>query len=67
MKKAGNKDVTRVVEKVQVKLNDAKGKASDVDWKSLAQELKVELGPTAQQAIDVSFTLSNGTTIMTDC
>lgn len=55
LKNAGNDDVKRVVEKVQIKVKQANGKASDVDWKSLAEELKKELPPSAQKTIDVGL------------
>jgi hypothetical protein len=53
IKKVGGDDVKRVVEKVEGKIKDAKGDASKVDWKSLAQELKGELPASAQKAVDV--------------
>lgn len=54
VKKVGGDDVKRVVDKVEKKLKEAKGKASDVDWRGLAQELKSELPEGSQKAVDVS-------------
>jgi hypothetical protein len=54
VKKAGGDDVKRVVDKVEKKLKEAKGKATDVDWRALAQELKTELPEGSQKAVDVS-------------
>ncbi|RSH89378.1 hypothetical protein EHS25_002490 [Saitozyma podzolica] len=53
VKKAGGDDVKRVVDKVEKKLKEAKGKASDVDWRGLAQELKSELPEGSQKAVDM--------------
>jgi hypothetical protein len=60
VKKAGGDDVKRVVDKVEKKLKEAKGKASDVDWRGLAQELKSELPEGSQKAVDVSGLGSRG-------
>lgn len=54
VKKAGNEDVTRIAEKVEKKVKEAKGQVSKVDWKGLIQELKTELPKDKQQMIDVS-------------
>ena len=54
VKKAGNDDVKRVVEKVEKKIKDAKGDVKQVDWKALAGELKQDLPESAQKAVDVS-------------
>jgi hypothetical protein len=54
LKKHGGDDIKRIVDKVEKKVKDANGKIQDVDWKSLAQELKKELPKSQQQMVDVS-------------
>jgi methyl-accepting chemotaxis protein len=49
LKKLGNDDVTRVVDKVQSALDKAGGKVTDVDWKKLSQSLAKELPDQYQQ------------------
>lgn len=51
-KKVGGDDVKRIINKVEGKLKDAKGKYQDIDWKSLAQELKEELPKEQQHLVD---------------
>jgi hypothetical protein len=53
VKKVGGDDVKRVMDKVEKKVKEAKGKASDVDWRGLAEELKKELPAGSQKTIDV--------------
>jgi len=53
VKKAGGDDVKRIVEKVEKKLHEAQGKVENVDWKSLATELKQELPKSQQQMVDM--------------
>lgn len=54
VKEAGGDDVKRIVEKVEKKVKAANGKVQDVDWKSLAEELKKELPESSQKYVDVS-------------
>jgi len=54
IKKHGGDEVKRVVEKVEAKVREANGKIENVDWKSLAGELKKELPKSQQQMVDVS-------------
>jgi hypothetical protein len=56
VKKVGGDDVKRIVDKVEGKLKDAKGKVQDVDWKSLAVDLKKELPEGQQHMVDVRLT-----------
>lgn len=51
-KKVGGDDVKRIISMVESKLKDAKGKYQDIDWKSLAQELKEELPKEQQHLVD---------------
>ena len=53
VKKVGGDDVKRITEKVEKRVKEAKGKYQDIDWKSLAQELKQELPKDKQQLVDV--------------
>lgn len=55
LKKAGGDDVKRIVEKVQKKVDEAKGNVEKVDWKGLAQDLKGELPEGSQRVVDVGF------------
>lgn len=57
LKKHGGDEVARVVDIVQKKIADADGKISNVDFKSLAQELSKELPKSYQSTIDVSLKL----------
>ncbi|OCF33443.1 hypothetical protein I316_04863 [Kwoniella heveanensis BCC8398] len=52
LKKVGGDDVKKVVEKVQKKVEEAKGDVKKVDWKALATELKDDLPAGSQQLID---------------
>lgn len=53
IKKVGGDDVKRVVEKVEAKVKEAGGKPENVDWQALAVDLKKELPPSGQKAVDV--------------
>ncbi|KGB74791.1 hypothetical protein CNBG_0629 [Cryptococcus deuterogattii R265] len=53
LKKAGGDDVKRIVEKVQKKVDEAKGNVEKVDWKGLAQDLKGELPEGSQRVVDM--------------
>lgn len=55
LKRAGGDDIKRIVEKVQKKVDEAKGNVDKVDWKGLAQDLKGELPEGSQKVVDVSF------------
>ena len=55
VKKLGGDDVKRIVEKVEKKVKDANGKVQNVDWQSLAKELKQELPKDKQHYVDVSL------------
>ena len=43
----------RIMEKVEKKVKDAKGKPQDVDWKGLAEELKKEMPESSQKTVEV--------------
>lgn len=53
VKKVGGDDVKRITEKVEKKLKEANGKVQNVDWKSLAEELKKELPASQQHMVDM--------------
>lgn len=53
VKKVGGDDIKRITDKVEKKLKDANGKVQNIDWKSLAQELKKELPEDKQHMVDV--------------
>ncbi|WWC88609.1 uncharacterized protein L201_003522 [Kwoniella dendrophila CBS 6074] len=53
LKNVGGDDAKKIIEKVQAKVKDAKGKIEDLDWKSLAEELKDDLPASAQGLIAV--------------
>ena len=55
VKKLGGEDVKRIVEKVEKKVKEANGKVQNVDWQSLAKELKGELPKDKQHYVDVRF------------
>ncbi|ODN74412.1 hypothetical protein L202_06815 [Cryptococcus amylolentus CBS 6039] len=53
LKKVGGDDVKRVVDKVQKKIEDAKGNVENVDWKALVADLKGELPAGSQKIVDL--------------
>jgi hypothetical protein len=58
----------RIIEKVEKRLQAAKGDVKNIDWKSLVEELKAELPAGQQKLVDVSSTadrLGNGADVRT--
>jgi len=55
VKKVGGDDAKRIIEKVEKKLQAAKGDVKKMDWKSLVEELKSELPASQQKLVDVSL------------
>ncbi|WVQ80522.1 hypothetical protein IAT38_002627 [Cryptococcus sp. DSM 104549] len=53
LKKVGGDDVKRVVEKVQKKVEEAKGNVQNVDWQGLVKDLKGELPEGSQKVVDM--------------
>ncbi|WVW84736.1 hypothetical protein I302_106771 [Kwoniella bestiolae CBS 10118] len=53
LKQVGGDDAKKIIDKIQQKVKDAKGKIENVDWKSLATELKDDLPASAQGLIAV--------------
>ncbi|WWC70819.1 uncharacterized protein I206_104771 [Kwoniella pini CBS 10737] len=53
LKNVGGDDAKKIIETIQSKVKDAKGKIENVDWKSLATELKDDLPASAQGLIAV--------------
>jgi hypothetical protein len=56
VKKVGGDDAKRIIEKVEKRLQAAKGDVKNIDWKSLVEELKAELPAGQQKLVDVSST-----------
>lgn len=54
VKKVGGDDAKRIIEKVEKRLQAAKGDVKNIDWKSLVEELKSELPAGQQKLVDVS-------------
>ncbi|WVR06295.1 hypothetical protein IAU60_003325 [Kwoniella sp. DSM 27419] len=52
LKSVGGDDVKKVVEKVQKRVQEAKGDVKNIDWKALAEELKDELPAGSQKMIE---------------
>jgi len=52
VKKVGGDDAKRIIEKVEKKLQAAKGDVKKMDWKSLVEELKSELPASQQKLVD---------------
>ena len=53
VKKVGGDDAKRIIEKVEKRLQAAKGDVKNIDWKSLVEELKAELPAGQQKLVDV--------------